>query len=139
MQSDEVLRLRSNEHTNSFLLRMGESKDFRRILARAIATREVIDETTRKAGNDPEKKVAEQANDDAEQYKNDVRDALNTSMRGSVLFFRGSTYALLDGASPNNAVRNTLSNLLPEIYSQFGVYLPHRVANDAASGQGGSA
>jgi len=129
IQSDEVLKQRSNEHPNSFLLRMGESKDFRRILARAIATREVIDETTRKAGNDPEKKVAEQANDDAAQYKDDVRDALNSAMRGSVLFFRGSPYALLDGTSPNNAVRNTLSHLLPEIYSQFAS-LPHRVVNE---------
>ena len=129
IQSDEVLKQRSNEQPNNFLLRMGESKDFRRILARAIATREIIDETTRKAGNDPEKKVAEQANEDAVQYKDDVRNALNNAMRSSILFFRGSPYALMDGSSPNNAVRNTLSHLLPEIYSQF-VYLPHRVVNE---------
>ncbi len=132
IQSDEVLKQRSNENPNSFLLRMGESKDFRRILARAIATREIIDDTMRKAGNDPEKKVAEQASDDAEQYKNDVRDALSNAMRGSVLFFRGSIYSLMDGTSPNNAVRNTLSHLLPEIYSQFA-YLPHRVVNEEAA------
>lgn len=132
IQSDEVLKQRSNENPNSFLLRMGESKDFRRILSRAIATREIIDDTMRKAGNDPEKKVAEQISDDAEQYKNDVRDALNNAMRSGVLFFRGSTYSLMDGASPNNAVRNTLSHLLPDIYSQFA-YLPHRVVNEEAA------
>lgn len=132
IQSDEVLKQRSNEQPNNFLLRMGDSKDFRRILARAIATREIIDETTRKGGNDPEKKVAEQANEDAAQYKDDVRDALNSAIRSSVLFFRGSPYALLDGSSPNNAVRNTLSYLLPEIYSQLA-YLSHRVVNEEAA------
>ncbi len=128
-QSDEVLKQSSSQNPNSFIVRMGDVKDFRRILARAVATKEIVDDTMRKVGNDPDKKVAEQARDDAAQYENDVRYALNDAIRGSVVFFRGSSYPLMDGTSPNNAVRNTLSHLLPEIYSRFGE-LPHRVVNE---------
>lgn len=128
-QSDEVLKQHSSQNPNSFIIRMGDVKDFRRILARAVATKEIVDDAMRKGGNDSEKKVAEQARDDAAQYENDVRYALNEAIRGSTVFFRGSSYPLMDGTSPNNAVRNTLSHLLPEIYSRFGE-LPHRVVNE---------
>jgi hypothetical protein len=129
IQNDVVLKQRSNQAPNGFILRMSDEKEFRRVLAKAVATAEVIEEVTNKAGNDPERIVAEQARKDLEQYKNDVREVLNKAVRGGKIFFRGLPQDLMDGEGASGAVRNTLSYFMPDIYSGFAQF-PYRIVNE---------
>ncbi len=126
---DIALKLLSNQNPDSIIMRMGDVGNFRRVLARAVATAEVIGEAINKAGNDPEKKVAEQAQFDLQQYDDDVRNALAEAVRGSTIFFRGTIHSLMDGSGASNIIRNTLSGILSDIYPRFAE-LPHRLAND---------
>lgn len=132
IQNDVVLKQRSNQDQNSFILRMGDVKEFRRALARAVATAEAIEEATNKPVNDPERKVAEQARADLVQYQDDVRRALAEAMRSSTLFFRGTVHNLMDGSSASGVIRNTLSYLLPDVYPRF-IQLPHRIVNEESA------
>ncbi len=131
IRNDAVLKQRSSQDSNSFILRMSEEKEFRRALAKAIATAEIIDEVTNRA-NDPERSVADQARSDLEHYKDDVREVIHKAMRGGKIFFRGLPQDLMDGEGVGSAVRNTLSYFMADVYSGFA-QLPHRVVNEESA------
>jgi hypothetical protein len=131
--NDTEMRIRSNHESDGVFLRMGEARDLRRALARAVATRETIDEVLRSsAGNDPEKQVARQAQKDLEIYDEEVRYALDQAIRAGVVFFRGSIYNLIDEGNSKETVRSILGQLLPIIYSRFHD-LQHKVVNEEAA------
>lgn len=135
LTNDATLRLRSNQEPNTFLFRMGDVKTLRRALARAVATSEVVDEVLSSgAGNEHEKRVAQQAREkDLPAHESDVRYALAQAVHEGRIFLRGTGYDLMDGANPQEEVRNTLSFLLfSTIYTLFQ-QMPHRISNEAAA------
>src|SRR5258708_17365745 len=114
---------------------MGESKALHQALARAVSTKEVADEVLSSgAGNDHEKKVAQQTKErDLPIYESNVRYELTKAVQDGKVFLRGTSYDLMDGGSASEAVRNTLSYFLfTTIYTRF-YELPHRITNEATA------
>ena len=134
LASDTVLKQRSNQDPNIIYLRMSNVKELRRALVHAVATEEVANEVlARSMRSDPEYEVARQEKQyDLAEYRNDVRKALDEAVRNAMVFMRGTSYNLMDGANASEAVRNTLSYLLKEIYSRFSE-LPYRVQNEESA------
>ncbi len=134
ISNDVAMKQRSNEHSDTILVRLDDVTGLRAALALAMATDEVAKEVTSSTtASDPEKEVARTARqDDLPQYKRKVQQLLDQAVRGATIFFRGTTYHLLAGDSPSAAVRATLSDLLPQVYARFAD-LPHRVANEEAA------
>jgi hypothetical protein len=130
---DSAMKQRSLQDPDNLYFRMAEIRGFRRALALALATEEVANEVRTGQSNTAEGEVAQQARQvDLPSYKNEVRRLLTQSVRGGIIFFRGSDYQLLDGESASDAVRRTLSQLLPSIYARF-TEVPYRILNEEAA------
>ena len=69
---------------------------------------------------------------DLPAHRDDVRRLLGQAVRGSMVFFRGTSYQLAPGDSPSAAVRTTLAQILPNIYPRFSD-VPHRIANEVSA------
>ena len=127
---DTVMKQRSQQDPDNLFFRMAETKGLRRALALALATEEIANQVLANQANTPEGEVARQAKQvDLPSYKNEVRHLLTQAVRGGTIFFRGSDYQLLDGDNASDAVRKTLSQLLPSIYSRFSE-VPYRIMNE---------
>ena len=127
---DSAMKQRSLQDPDNLFFRMAETKGFRRALALALATEEVANQVRASQTNTAEGEVAQQARQvDLPSYKNEVRRLLTQAVRGGTIFFRGSDYQLLDGESASDAVRHTLSQLLPSIYARFSE-VPYRILNE---------
>jgi hypothetical protein len=127
---DSAMRQRSQQDPDNIIFRMAETKGLRQELALAIATEEIADQVRAGQSNSPEAEVAQQARSiDLPSYKIEVRRLLTAAVRGGTIFFRGSTYQLIDGDSASVAVRNTLSQILPSIYPRFSE-VTYRIANE---------
>ena len=129
VSDDAAMKLRSGQDPDAVFLRMAEVPGLRSMLALALATDEVAEQVRASQPNTPEGEVAQQAKQvDLPGYKNEVRSLLAQSVHCGTLFFRGSSYQLLDG-SAGNAVRSALGQLLPSIYPRFAE-VPYRIANE---------
>jgi hypothetical protein len=128
IMDDEVLKQRSLQESNNIIFRMADVRLLRRALALAVATAEVVERVmTLGQGGDAEREIAKQIRQkDLPLYETRVRQLLAQAVRSGLLFFRGSAYDLIDGESAREAVRNTLSFLLPKIYARFNE-VSHRV------------
>ncbi len=127
---DIAMKQRSLQDPDNLCFRMAETKGLRRALALALATEEVANQVRASQANTAEADVAQQARQvDLPSYKNEVRRLLTQAVRGGTIFFRGSPYQLLDGDSASDAVRNTLSQLLPSIYARFSE-VTYRIINE---------
>jgi hypothetical protein len=127
---DTAMKQRSLQDPDTIFFRLAETKGLRRALALALSTEEVANQVRTSQANSAEAEVAQQARQvDLPSYKNEVRRLLTQSVRGGVIFFRGSTYQLLDGDGASDAVRNTLSQLLPSIYARFAE-VTYRIINE---------
>jgi len=144
---DEVMRQRSNADPNNLYLRMDDVKGLREALALALATEQEADRAINNPQGGPEREVARLVKaQDLPNYKADVSRLLAQALRGGVIFFRGTRFALAPADSTAAAVRATLAQqpLLPTVYSRFGE-LPQRLVNDetavkaALAGTGGNA
>lgn len=127
---DAALRQRSALEPNAILLRLADVPGLRPTLALAKATDEVSNQviSSQQAGG-VEVDVARQARQvDLPEHKREVSRLLAQAVRGAVVFFRGSLYQLAQAAGPAEAVRLTLSQIAPNIYSRFAD-VPHRPAN----------
>jgi len=135
LASDAMMKQRSNQDPNTFYFRMGNVKELRQALARAVATREISDEVlSSPAGNDHEKRIAQEARQkDLPVHEDDVLRFLRQAVQEGKMFLRGSGYELMDGDNPQEMVRKTLSYLLfSTIYTLFQ-QVPHRVSNEVAA------
>jgi hypothetical protein len=127
---DSALRQRSLQDPENIIFRMAETKGLRRELALVVATEDIAEQVRTSQSNSPEAEVAQQAKlVDLPSYKNEVRRLLTAAVRGGTIFFRGSNYQLIDGDSASDAVRNTLSQILPSIYPRFSE-VTYRIANE---------
>ncbi len=129
--NDEEMKQRSLQDPNSFFLLMDNVQELRRALVQAVATEEVAEQVLSTGQrSDPEYEVAKQAKShDAVEYKRAVRYHLAQAVRNGKLFFRGTAYYPTDGDNASAVMRNSLSQLLPQIYSRFSD-LPHRLYDD---------
>jgi len=129
---DAAMRQLSNQHPDNISFCLGDVAGMRAALALAKAT----DETARdilERRSDAEEEVARQVRQiDLPSLKDDVRRLLAAAVRGGTVFFRGSAYQLAAAESAGDAVRATLSQILPNIYPRFSE-VPHRVANEATA------
>ncbi len=127
---DAAMKQRSLQEPDNLFFRMGETKGLRRALALALATEEIADQVRANQANTAEAEVAQQVRQvDLPSYKSEVRHLLMQAVRGGTIFFHGSDYQLLDGDNASDAVRKTLSQLLPGIYSLFSE-VPYRIINE---------
>jgi hypothetical protein len=128
----EEMKQRSRQDPNSFFLRMDNVQELRYALAQAAATEEVADQVMNSGStNNPEYEFAKQAKShDVTEYRRDVRYHLARAVRDGIIFFRGSAYYPTDGENASAVIRNSLSQLLPQIYSRFND-LPHHIRDDA--------
>ena len=127
---DTAMKQRSLQDPDTIFFRLAETKGLRRALSLALATEEVANQVRASQANTAEVEVAQQARQvDLPSYKNEVRRLLTQAVRGGTIFFRGSPYQLLDGEGASDAVRNTLSQLLPSIYARFAE-VTHRIINE---------
>jgi hypothetical protein len=129
--NDEEMKQRSRQDSNSFFLRMDKVQQLRNALAQVAATEEIADQVINGgSANDPEYEVAKQARShDVAEYRRDVRHHLAQAVRNGILFFRGTAYFPTDGDNASAVIRNSLSQLLPQIYSRFSD-LPHHIRDD---------
>lgn len=131
ISDDGVMRQRSGQAPDAIFLRMGEVHGLRAELALAAATQKVADEilsSIRENGGAAE--VARQARQiDLPALQESVGRLLGQSVRGGTIFFRGTPYHLAQGNSAGDAVVNTLSQILPNIYPRYGE-VTHRIANE---------
>ncbi len=130
---DAAMKLRASQDPDTMYFRMGDVSGLRRTLALALATDEIASQVRASQTNQAEVEVAQQARQvDLQSYKNEVRRLLAQSVRSGNIFFRGSLYQLLDGTSASDAVRSTLCQLLPSIYSRFSE-VTYRIANEESA------
>jgi hypothetical protein len=127
---DTAMKLRASQESETIFFRLAEISGLRRALALALATEEVANQVRAGQTNTAEGEVAQQARQvDLPSYKNEVRRLLTQAVRGGSIFFHGSHYPLLDGESASDAVRSTISQILPSIYSRFSE-VPYRILNE---------
>lgn len=128
---DIALKQRSQQEPNNIFFRAEDRKELRYALAQYLATEEIAEQTMKTTlPGDPEKEVAQQAKlSDVTSYKKQVLSSLAQAVRGGTVFFRGTLYQLMDGDNASSAVRNTLKELLPVIYTRFEE-VPHRIASE---------
>lgn len=131
IDSDEEMKQRSLQDPQSFFLRMDDVQELRRILAQVVATDEVAEQVLSMGqSSDPEYQVAKQSKShDVVEYKRAVSHALAQAVRNGIIFFRGTAYHPTYGDNASTVMRNSLSQLLPQIYSRFSD-LPHRIHDD---------
>ena len=133
ISNHEEMKQRSRQDSNGFFLVMDRKvTDLRYSLALLSATEEVADQIMNGGmTSDPEYEVAKQARSrDVAEYRRDVRHYLGQAVRNGILFFRGTAYYPTDGENASGVIRNSLSQLLPQIYSRFSD-LPHHIRDDA--------
>ena len=127
---EAAMKQRSLQDPENIFFRLAETKGLRRALALALATEEIANQVRASQANTAEAEVAQQARQvDLPSYKNEVRRLLMQAVRGGTIFFRGSPYQLLEGEGASDAVRNTLSQLLPSIYARFAE-VTYRIINE---------
>jgi len=127
---ETAMKQRSLQDPDSVFFCMAETKGLRRVLALTAATEEIASQVRTSQTNTAEVEVAQQARQvDLPSYKNEVRYLLTQAVRGGTIFFRGSNYQLIDGESASDAVRNTLSQILPSIYPRFSE-MTYRITNE---------
>jgi hypothetical protein len=128
---DNTLKQRSAQDPDNILFRLGNIEGLRETLALAVATEKVADQLiTSGPSNGTEQEIARKARqDDLQEHKRQVRQMLARAVKGGLLFFRGSIYQLAEGENPAGAVRSTLAQLLPAIFSRYSD-LPYRVSNE---------
>lgn len=127
---ETAMKQRSLQDPDNMFLCLAETKGLRRALALAVATEEIASQVRASQTNTAEVEVAQQARQiDLPSYKNEVRHLLTQAVRGGTVFFRGSSYQLLDGESASDVVRNTLSQILPSIYPRFSE-VTYRITNE---------
>jgi hypothetical protein len=131
---DAALRQLSNQQPDALLLRLADVTGLRAALALASATETIADQTlAARRADGGEEEVARQAKQiDLPSHKDEVRRLLSQSVRGGVIFFRGSAYTLAPGDGAGDAVRATLAQLLPSIYPRLAE-VSHRVANETTA------
>jgi hypothetical protein len=129
---DTAMRQLSNAQPDTVLFRLDDVTGLRAALALAKATEAIADQVIAARRTDGgEEEVARQAKQlDLPEHRSEVRRLLSQAVRGGEIFFRGSAYQLAGGESAGEAVRNTLSQLLPSIYPRFAE-VPHRLVNEA--------
>ncbi len=131
--SEVVMKQRSQQDPDSIFFCMAETKGLRRALALTVATEEIAGQVRAGQSNGSEVEVAQQARQvDLPSYKNEVRHLLTQAVRNGVIYFRGSSYQLIDGDGASDAVRNTLSQILPNIYPRFSE-VTYRISNEEAA------
>jgi hypothetical protein len=127
---EAAMKQRSLQDPDNIFFCMAETKGLRRVLALVVATEEIASQVRASQTNTAEVEVAQQARQvDLPSYKNEVRHLLTQAVRGGTIFFRGSSYQLIDGDSASDAVRNTLNQILPSIYPRFSE-VTHRITNE---------
>ncbi|NWJ96922.1 MAG: BREX system P-loop protein BrxC [Chloroflexi bacterium] len=128
---DNALRQRSAQDANNILFRLEAVQGLHSALALAIATRKIADEVIAAGpASGGELDVARKAKqEDLPSLMDEVKKLLAKAVKGGVIFFRGSTYQLAEGESAAQAVKSTLTQLLPSIYSRFAD-LPYRIVNE---------
>jgi hypothetical protein len=130
---DGAMKLRSSQEPDAIFFRLAETAGLRRALALALATEEIANRVPAGQNNKAEAEIAQQARlVDLPGYKAEVRQLLTQGVRGGTIFFRGSQYQLLDGESASGAVRATLSQVLPDIYSRFSE-VTYRITNEESA------
>ncbi|MDI9547715.1 MAG: hypothetical protein QM346_08935, partial [Chloroflexota bacterium] len=130
---DTAMRQRSAQQPDAIFLRMGEVQGLRVGLALAAATKEIADGVLQSASAGGEAEVARQARQiDLPELQTQARRMISQSMRGGVVFFRGTIYQLAAGDGPGEAVVNTLAQILPNIYPRYGE-VTHRIANEQSA------
>ena len=130
---DGAMKLRSSQEPDAIFFRLAETAGLRRALALALATEDIANRVPAAQNHKHEAEVAQQARlVDLPGYKNEVRHLLTQAVRGGTIFFRGSHYQLLDGESASGAVRSTLSQILPGIYSRFSE-VTYRIINEESA------
>lgn len=129
---DTAMRQLSNAQPDAILFRLDDVTGLRAALALAKATEAIADQVIAARRTDGgEEDVARQAKQmDLPEHRSEVRRLLSLAVRGGEIYFRGSAYQLAGGDSAGEAVRNTLSQLLPSIYPRFAE-VPHRLVNEA--------
>ncbi|HEX8597261.1 MAG TPA: BREX system P-loop protein BrxC [Chloroflexia bacterium] len=131
VSDDNALKQRSTQEPDAIFFRMEDVPGLRATLALALATAEVADRViAANQASGAELDVARHAKQtDLPSHKADVRKLLGHAVKGGTIFFRGSVYQLSTGESAGAAVRATLAQLVPSIYSRFGE-VPHRIVNE---------
>ncbi|MFQ5342150.1 MAG: BREX system P-loop protein BrxC [Anaerolineae bacterium] len=131
---DDAMRQRSAQDPDNVTIRLVDVPGFRKALALAVATEEVANQVINSAqASGPEEEVARQARQiDLPAHRDDVRRLLAQAVRGSTVFFRGTSYQLAPGESASAAVRATLAQILPNIYPRFSE-APYRVTNEVSA------
>jgi hypothetical protein len=127
---EAAMKQRSLQDPDNIFFCLADTKGLRRALALAVATEEIASQVRASQTNTAEMEVAQQARQvDLPGYKSEVRHLLTQAVRGGVIFFRGSSYQLIDGEGAGQAVRNTLSQILPDIYPRFSE-VTYRITNE---------
>ena len=134
LADDDVMRQRSSQDPDDVYIRLADVQGFRRTLALAVATEEMADKVinSARASNAEEQAAREAKQIDLPEHKIDVRRLLGQAVRGSAIFFRGTSYQLAPGDSASGAMRATLAQILPNIYPRFSD-VPHRIANEVSA------
>lgn len=134
LADDAAMRQRSNQEPNAIFVRMADAPGFREALAMAAATDKIANELIARqqidAGEADVARLARQI--DLPELKAEVRTLLAQAVRGSSVFFRGTVYQLAAGDNAGDAVRSTLSQILPTIYPRFAE-VTHRIGNEQAA------
>ncbi|MBN1139877.1 MAG: BREX system P-loop protein BrxC [Anaerolineae bacterium] len=131
---DTAMRQRSNQQPDDVLFRLADVPGFRGALALARATDAVANAVLSAHRSDGgEQDVAYQAKQsDLPDLKARVRTLLSTAVGGGTIFFRGSAYQLAAADSAGEAVRATLSQILPSIYPRLAE-VPYRLTNEVTA------
>ncbi|PDW00256.1 BREX system P-loop protein BrxC [Candidatus Chloroploca asiatica] len=131
LSNDTAMKQRSNESPHAILIRLDDVQGLRSMLALALATEQVSQELlSATTSNETEKDVARQARQvDLASHRAEVRRLLAQAVRGARLFFRGTSYDPIAGDSASSAIRNTLAEILPQIYARFSD-MPYRITNE---------
>lgn len=128
---DAAMRQRAAHDPNAIYVRMQDVPGFRDALALAAATDKIANELSARQQIDAnEAEVARLARQiDLPDLKGAVRTLLAQAVRGGAIFFRGTLYQVAAGDNAGEAVRATLSQILPIIYPRFAD-MTHRIGNE---------
>lgn len=128
---DNTMRQRSAQSPDAIFVRMEDTPGLRSTLALTIATESLADEVTaRRQLSGTELTVAQEAKQrDLPPLKEEVRRLIGQAMRNSTLFFRGNIYQNNPGDGGVDAIRSTLSQIVPTIFPRL-YEVPQRIINE---------
>ncbi len=131
LADDTAMKQRSQERNEAILIRLGAVSGLHSTLALAVATETVINEVVASAtASENEKEIARQARQiDLPGHRADVRRLLGQAVRGAKVFYRGIAYDVVSGSSPSDAMRATLTDILPHMFPRISD-VPHRLVNE---------